>query len=243
MKRRYTDADKFEDEWYLSLSNDNRIVWEWILATCSNAGILKKNFKLLNFCCNTNLNEPGFKEIFSSRVIDCETFFFIPKFLRFQNPNGINSDKPAVKAIRKEIIEKGLISIIHKSLGNDYLIIAQSYKEKEQEREGEIGKGNGTGENKWFVIIGSERIYDIEAYAMQYFQPHFVSLHMKPVWAERHKAFHEYHGNKTYKNTEDFRSHYTAFILSKIPYKNDRPNNSRGSDAIITDKPTGYGKL
>ncbi len=134
MKRRFTDADKFDDEWYLSLTNDNRIIWEWILAKCSNAGILKKNFKALNFQCNLDgdkaLDEPKFLELFNGRITDLGKVYFIPKFLKFQNPQGLKSNKPMVQGIINELLTYD-ISIIKQSLPNDYLIIE--------------GKGKGKG--------------------------------------------------------------------------------------------------
>lgn len=135
MKRRYTDADKWHDEWFLSLPNDYRIVWLWLCDNCTPAGRIKKNFKMLNFCCDTKLEAKEFEEIFKDRVIDCGDFYFIPKFLKFQNPSGISSNKPAVVSIRKEIEEFMLQGMIKQSLTNDYPII----------KGRGIGKGKGKG--------------------------------------------------------------------------------------------------
>ncbi len=99
MAKRFTDKNKWTDEWYLSLSNDDRIVWEYILDTCTIAGRLKKNFKLLNFCCNVDYEEKQLLKVFDSRLLDKGGFYFIPKYLKFQYAKGLNSQKPAIVSV------------------------------------------------------------------------------------------------------------------------------------------------
>lgn len=133
MPRRFTDTDKWKDEWWGSLSNDYRMIWLYLVDSCSIAGIWKKDFRGLNFNCNTKITEDEFVKVFGSRVIDKGNFFFIPKFLRYQNPKGLNSNKPAIISIVKELQLNNLIQTVNESLGNDYLIIKG------------IGKGKGIG--------------------------------------------------------------------------------------------------
>jgi hypothetical protein len=136
MAKRFTDTDKWKDEWWGSLPNDYRMIWLYLIDSCSIAGIWKKDFRGLNFNCNTNIDEKQFLEIFGTRLIDRGNFFFIPKFLRFQCPKGLNSNKPAILSIVKEIEQNNLTQTIIESLGNDFLII----KGKD--------KGKGTGKDK-----------------------------------------------------------------------------------------------
>jgi len=125
MAKRLTDTNKWQDEWFLSLNNDHKIIWLYLLDVCDCAGIIKKNFKMLNFCCNTNITEKKFNEVFAGRVVDCDTFYFIPKFLKFQYPQGLNSQKPVIASVRRILKEKKLLEIIRQSLGNDYLMITE----------------------------------------------------------------------------------------------------------------------
>ena len=139
MAKRFTDTEKWKDEWYLSLSNDNRIIWQYLLDNCSIAGIMKKNFKLLNFCCNVNVGEKELLEIFDGRLIDCGDFYFIPKFLIFQYPNGLDSNKPAVISVKNELKIKGLLKnyyrMINKPLHNDYQIIKDKDKDIDKDKD------------------------------------------------------------------------------------------------------------
>ena len=57
MAKRLTDTEKWKDDWYISLSNDDKIVWQWLLDNCSHAGLCKKGISMLNLMCRVNYNE------------------------------------------------------------------------------------------------------------------------------------------------------------------------------------------
>lgn len=162
MAKRFTDTDKWQDDWYLSLSNDYRIIWQYMLDRCTNAGILKKNFRLLNFCCNTNLDETDFLKTFGSRVFNIGDFFFIPNFLKYQYPKGLNSDKPAIVSVKSDILQNAfsfdLLLIIKQSLGNDYLIVKDKDKDKDTDKNKDKTRGR-----KWrcFVCSTPENLVEI----------------------------------------------------------------------------------
>lgn len=155
MPKRFTDTAKWTDEWFGSLSNDYRMVWLYLVDSCSIAGIWKKDFRGLNFNCNTNITEEDFLKIFATRVIDRGNFFFIPKFVRFQCPLGLNSNKPAIISIVRELEQNNLIQTVQELFGNDYLIIKDKGKGKDK---GE-GKEKGTGKDK-YITVGNEKVFD-----------------------------------------------------------------------------------
>lgn len=126
MARRFTDKNKWEDEWYLSLDNDCRMVWEYLLDRCDHAGVFKKNMRMINFCCCVMWDAVKLEQVFDGRIIDRETFYFIPKYLKFQYPKGLNSKKPAIVSVRNILKEKSLYDYVNKLYGNDYLMINQS---------------------------------------------------------------------------------------------------------------------
>lgn len=115
------------------------MIWLYLVDSCSIAGLWKKDFRGLNFNCNTKITEVEFLATFGSRIIDRGNYYFIPKFLRYQCPKGLNSNKPAIVSIVKELEQNNLIEIVRESLGNDFLIIKGTGKGKDK------GKGTGTG--------------------------------------------------------------------------------------------------
>lgn len=149
MAKRFTETNKWQDGWFLSLPNDYRIIWLWLVDNCSIAGFWKKDFDSLNFFYKPStptsfIDETKFKEIFNGRCFDLGEYFFIPKFLKVQYPQGLTSNKPIIISIRKEIYKRlgNDYSIITQSLGNDYPMItqsldmiAQSYKIKDKDKD------------------------------------------------------------------------------------------------------------
>lgn len=148
MAKRLTDSDKWKDPWFLSLSNDNKAVWQYILDNCSHAGIMKKGLDLMNFCCKTSITENEFLDTFKDRVYDCETFYFIPKFLKFQYGNNLDSNRPVIVSVRTELSllndSSNAFRMILKSLPNDYSIIKSKSKRTDKSKSKDKSKSTAT---------------------------------------------------------------------------------------------------
>ena len=132
MAKRLTDTEKWNDDWYISLDNDYRIIWQWLLDNCNHAGICKRSMKLLNMMCNTNITEEQLVSMMSNRVIVLDNNWFIPKFLKFQY-TGLQSNKPVIVSVVKELEKYGYCNHIPQSFGNDYLIIKDKDKDKDKD--------------------------------------------------------------------------------------------------------------
>ena len=125
MAKRYTDTDKWKDDWYVSLSNDYKIVWQWLLDNCNHAGICKRSISTLNRDCSVKITEDQLLNIMEGRVLISDTRWFIPKFLKFQY-STLLSAKPAIKSVRELLLSSNLYLMIPESFGNDYKITKES---------------------------------------------------------------------------------------------------------------------
>jgi len=132
MAKRLTDTEKWNDDWYISLSNDYRIIWQWLLDNCNHAGICKRSIRLLNLMCNTQTTEENLISVMEERVIIKENNWFIPKFLKFQYAS-LHSNRPVIISVVKELEKHDLLSLIPESFGNDYLIIKDKDKDKDKD--------------------------------------------------------------------------------------------------------------
>lgn len=127
MAKRFTDTEKWKDDWYISLSNDNKVVWQWLIDNCSIAGVCKPSIGLLNMMCQVKYTEDQLIQEMDGRVISHGRIWFVPKFLKFQY-STLLSNKPAIVSVVKELFNYGLIDLIPKSFGNDYQIISESFQ-------------------------------------------------------------------------------------------------------------------
>ena len=57
MAKRFTDTDKWKDDWFISLSNDYKIIWQWLLDNCSHSGLCKRSTGLMNMMCRSSVTE------------------------------------------------------------------------------------------------------------------------------------------------------------------------------------------
>ncbi len=122
MAKRLTDTEKWKDDWYISLSNDDKVVWQWLVDNCNHAGICKKNMALLNLMCKVDYTEEQMLKKMENRVMKVKNIWFIPKFLKFQYPTLLSS-KPVIISVVKELFANNLCNEIPKDFGDDYIII------------------------------------------------------------------------------------------------------------------------
>lgn len=118
MAQRFTDSNKWLDNWFSNLSNDYKIVWLYLLDTCDNAGIFQINLRLLNFNCSTNLTEKELLETFTGRITKFDTDkCIINKFCIFQyGTDFLNSKNKAVISAIKKLIINGLLNVDDKGI-------------------------------------------------------------------------------------------------------------------------------
>lgn len=248
MAKRFTDTEKWRDDWWGSLTNDYRMIWLYLVDSCSIAGIWKKDFRGLNFNCNTNITEEDFLKVFGSRMIDCKSFYFIPKFLLFQYPKGLNSDKPAIVSIRNEVLLNNLSGIIKESLPNGFLTIKDKDKDKdkdtdnrqEQRQRPKITKF--VGEKSEFSISIAPKyledvpiiIYDLE----KYFSDTMQLDQMKLVKLNRFADFMRDNPAAVFSDPSHL---YNSFRAYHTKNKSNDETKRTTANAII--KPTGFGKL
>jgi len=126
MAKRLTDTEKWKDDWYISLSNDDKIVWQWLLDNCSHAGLCKKSISMLNLMCRVNYNEQQLLEKMDGRVVCIKNYWFIPKFIKFQYTTLLSA-KPVIVSVVRDLFSIGCVKMVGEMFGNDYTIIQESF--------------------------------------------------------------------------------------------------------------------
>ena len=120
MAKRFTETEKWKDPWFSNLTNDEKVVWLFLLDDCNHAGIWQVNLRRLNFECRTNYSLRDIINFLENRICEIsEEKWFIPKFISFQYPkfpNGSPTIKSAIKMLDKEGLiqyyEDGSVSLI-----------------------------------------------------------------------------------------------------------------------------------
>jgi hypothetical protein len=150
MAKRFSDSEKWQDVWFTELTNDQKIIWIYLLDHCDNAGIFKLNIKLINFNCSTNISVEDFISIFKDRITQInKESWLINKFCVFQyGPDFLTSSNKAVISAIKKLQEVNIIKLVDGvhtisipyqspintiSIGDKYPI--DSPKDKEQDKD------------------------------------------------------------------------------------------------------------
>lgn len=133
MAKRLTDTEKWKDEWYLSLDNDYKIIWQYLLDSCSHSGLMKRGISLLNFSCKTNVTEQQLLEVFNKRVYALTDYYFIPKFIKFQYGDLV-SDKPVIVSVIRGLRQSNDFKTIKQLLANHSIMIKDIDKSKDKDK-------------------------------------------------------------------------------------------------------------
>jgi hypothetical protein len=111
MAKRFTDSEKWKDPWFDELTNDQKLVWLYLLDNCDHAGLWKKNMRVLRFHTNTTFVEEEIISFLDSRIIEIEDLWFIPRFITFQyGDNFQNSRQVNVKKVIELLTKYNLIT-------------------------------------------------------------------------------------------------------------------------------------
>jgi hypothetical protein len=243
MSKRFTDTEKWKDDWFLSLSNDYRIVWQWLLDNCNHAGICKPSINLLNMMCNTKITDEVLFEVFNDRLFNFNSFWFIPKFLKFQY-GSLNSKKPAVISVIKELKKHNLIHLIMElldndyetiteSLPNDYNIIKDKDKDKDKDKVKDVLVLNGKKYlNTDFKILPEQYIISsIQQIKLQKQQTITADV-INQMWDVF--KLQNLTGDKFYNNENEVYKHFGNWIKNQKFEKNGtKPTNEARWDARV----------
>jgi hypothetical protein len=138
--KRFTETRKWDDPWFRKLTPEHKLLWQWLLDGCDNAGVIDPDIDLASF-------QIGYQypidtlSVFAGRVIPlAEGKHFIPKFIEFQYGTlsaDCKAHNPIFISLRKHGLEgypKGINTLQEK----------EKEKEKEKDKSGTKSKARGT---------------------------------------------------------------------------------------------------
>ena len=113
MSKRFTDSKKWDDPWFIDLSNEHKLLWIFILDKCDHAGIYKHSERLTRFMFG-DVKFGDFIKVCNGRLVSLKPYtYYVPKFNEFQygelNPDN-RVHKSVIDILEKEGAYKGLIS-------------------------------------------------------------------------------------------------------------------------------------
>ena len=129
MAKRFTDSEKWKDEWFGELSNEDKLTYLYILDNCDAVGVWKTNYKLAEFQLGFKVNWENFKETLGEkRLFIFDGGWWFRKFCDFQY-GVLSEDKksPTILYYIKLLKQHRLFI--------DYTMGIYTPKEKDKEKE------------------------------------------------------------------------------------------------------------
>lgn len=124
MSKRFIDTGIFDDDWFMDLSKEGKLLWVYFITKCDHAGIIKLNEKLCRVQTDIKDLNLVIKQLGNRLVTVSEHLYFIPKFIEFQYPGFPNSKVRQQQSAVDILIKYGLFDkenlTLNKQLTNCY---------------------------------------------------------------------------------------------------------------------------
>ena len=124
MAKRFIDTGLFDDDWFMELSKDCKLLWLYFITKCDHAGMIKVNEKLCKVQTDIKDIAGTIKDLGNRIVTVSEHLYFIPKFIEFQYPGFPNSAVRQQHSALEILMKHGLIKdgklTLTKELTNSY---------------------------------------------------------------------------------------------------------------------------
>ena len=103
MAKRFTDTAKWNEDWFLDLSNSHKLFWIYICDNCDHAGIFKPNKRIFELIVGEKMNVTDFLEscnLDKVRIVELENGrWYLTGFISFQYGGKLNVNNRVHKSI------------------------------------------------------------------------------------------------------------------------------------------------
>jgi hypothetical protein len=110
MPKRFTDTDKWKKPFVRGLLGAYKLLWLYICDDCDHAGIWQVDIEIAQIKIGEKITEKEAIKQFGKKIqiFDNGTKWFIPSFIEFQYPSGLNPANKAHSSVLNILKNKGL---------------------------------------------------------------------------------------------------------------------------------------
>ena len=121
MSKRFTDSEKWRDPWFSELSQEDKLLWLYLLDACDHAGVWKVNVRFLNFSLESTYTIDTIMKALGSRVhLISSEYLLIEKYLQFQYPKGLSDKNKPQKAAIDILLKHNVLDRVIKGYDKGY---------------------------------------------------------------------------------------------------------------------------
>lgn len=119
MAKRFIDTGLFDDQWFMNLSKDAKLLWIYLITKCDHAGIIEINERLIELQTGIKSFKTTGAELGNRLYFVRESYYFIPKYIDFQYPNFPNSRVRQQESAIKILVKYGLFDESKETFNKD----------------------------------------------------------------------------------------------------------------------------
>lgn len=140
MVKRFCDTEIWQKDWFLNLSDKQKLLTKFIYDNCDCAGIYEISWRMLKVFFSNTITKEDFEAIKQIKFID-ENTIFVEDFVNFQcsvkSINDLNPNNNAHKGVIKRLEKYNLFQAPNEPLTSPSLGAHSGAQEKEKEKEKE----------------------------------------------------------------------------------------------------------
>lgn len=220
MAKRFTDTEKWKKPFIRNLSAPYKLLWLYICDDCDHAGIWQVDIDVARIRIGEQITEREALKFFGDKVIriDEGNKWYIPSFIDFQYPSGLNPDNKAHGGIIKVLQKYNLIDDEFKPL------VSPLYGAMDMDKEMDMDKDKVMVKKKVVENLNCKCKFEE---ALEYFS---IRLGTEQGKTEAQKFFNYYESNgwKVGKNPmKNWKAAANNWITNSNTYAKGTTNNQR----------------
>lgn len=135
MVKRLSDSEIWNKDWFLGLTDKQKLLVKFLFDNCDCAGIYEISKRMLRVCFEQPITREDFEAIKQVKFID-ENKIFIEDFIRFQYKVEVSELNPKFtvhRGIIAKLTKYGIFETLSKGLGNPYPRVQDKDKDKDKD--------------------------------------------------------------------------------------------------------------
>jgi hypothetical protein len=220
MAKRFTDTEKWKKPFIRNLSAPYKLLWLYICDDCDHAGIWQVDIDVAKIRIGEDINEQDAVKFFGDKLvrIDKGNKWYIPSFIDFQYPSGLNPDNKAHGGIIKILQKYNLIDEEFKPL------ISPLYGAMDMDKEMDMDKDKVMVKKKLAENTNSkcsfEQVYEYMAIR--------IGIDQAKIEAEKFVNYYTSNGWKVGKNPMKSWTHAAnTWLINSKEYAKGTTKNHR----------------
>ncbi|MCK9326339.1 MAG: hypothetical protein M0P69_12675 [Bacteroidales bacterium] len=227
MAKRFIDTNIFTDSWFMNLPPESKLFYIYLITNCDHAGIIDLNIRLAEFQTGieglTNSLETVIKQFGKKRMVHIrENYYFLPKFINYQYPNGLNKSVKAHHSVIERLnsfqLSKQYNETLKQGLSNSLITVQDKDKDidKDKDKDKDSLKG-GVGEKINFADLENTQWFES---VLRFFQGKVSMEELRGFWKQYQDAMIA--DDDLYRDAKDYRAHFRNWVKIQVEKQNNQ---------------------